>query len=169
MQAMPSSDLAYKALYTALDTRSRGLQRPHPQRPDTMAPQLHDDVFVETSGPTSAVVYMFIVRSTSTLLGAEPMLHRYGVFANVDKRAASAPRVDTIATADVAAFLAALPPIALCADPSGDQAAGGMTFEVRVRNAHVDLTMHFANPRPPRGDLIALGCAIRELVTLQTS
>ena len=65
---MPSSDLAYRALYTALDTKSRALQRQNPHRPDTTCLQLHHDVFAETSRGTAAVVYMFIVRSTSTLL-----------------------------------------------------------------------------------------------------
>jgi hypothetical protein len=82
---MPSSDLAYKALYTALETKSRAYQR------DPASPQLHDDIFVETNGSTSSIVYMFIARSTTTLLGSrEPHIQRCGVFANVDKRAATA-------------------------------------------------------------------------------
>jgi hypothetical protein len=151
---MPSSDLAYKALYTALDARSK--------RADVA--QLHADVFVETSGPSSTTTYMFLARTTTTGATAQ----HFGVFANVDKRAATAPRIDTIPTDDVTAFLAALPAIALAA-PSGDQLTGGATYEVRVRDHHVDVTMHFANPRPPREDLVALAGAIRELITLQTS
>jgi hypothetical protein len=149
---MPSSDLAYKALYAALDAKSKR----------TDAAQLHADVFVETSGPSSTTTYMLIARSTTT--GATTQ--RFGVFANVDKRAASAPRVDSIPPADVAEFLAALPPISLVA-PSGDQTTGGHTYEVRVRDHHVDVTMHFANPRPPREDLVALAKAIRDLIALQ--
>jgi hypothetical protein len=139
---MPSSDLAYKALHAAL---ARKLER-------------GDDVFVEASGPTSTTVYMFMVRTTPT--------QQAGVFANVDKRAATAPRVDNIPPADVTLFLAAVPPIALHAS-AGDEPVGGATYEVRVRNPHVDITLHFANPR--RDDLVALARAIRELVTVQTS
>jgi hypothetical protein len=150
---MPSSDLAYKALHAALDARSK--------RPEVA--QAHADVFVETSGASSTHTYMIMVRTTTT--GAATQ--RFGVFANVDKRAASAPRVDSIPPADVAELLAALPPISLTA-PTGDPTSGGHTYEVRVRDHHVDLTMHFANPRPPRDDLVALAKAVRDLIALQT-
>jgi hypothetical protein len=161
---MPSSDLAYKAMYAALETRSRTITRPTAE-----TPQFHDDVFVETTGASSSNMYMFIVRSTTTLTAA-PQLHRYGVFANVDRRAASAPRIDPIVPDDCTTFLESLQPIVLFGE-LGDHPAGGggMTFEVRVRNQHVDITMHFANPRPPRDDLVELARAIRTLVTLQTS
>jgi hypothetical protein len=162
---MPSSDLAYKALYAALDTKSRSLQRV-PSRPDTV-PQQHDDVFVEASGPTSAIVYMFIVRSTTTYAGGEVLLHRYGVFANVDKRAASAPRIDNVTPDDANEFLEALPALSLRSDSDADQTTGNVSYEVRVRNVHADLTMHFANPR--RADLVALANAARRLIAFQTS
>jgi hypothetical protein len=167
---MPSSDLAYKALYAALEARSRTIPRTNPRTTATLgeAPQFHDDVFVETSGTSSTNVYMFIVRSTTTMR-AEPVLHRYGVFANVDKRAASAPRIDPIVPDDASQFLQALPAVALVSDLGGDPASGGTTFEVRIRNQHLDVTMHFANPRPPRIDLIELGRAIRDLVAIQIS
>lgn len=161
---MPSSDLAYKALYTALETKSRAYQR------DPASAQLHDDIFVETNGSTSSIVYMFIARSTTTLLGSrEPHVQRCGVFANVDKRAATAPRIDTINPADVTSFFESLPALALFTELGSDQGTGGHTYEVRIRNLHLDVTMHFANPRLPRTDLITLGQAIREIVTLQTT
>ncbi|MEO8706351.1 MAG: hypothetical protein ABI867_40350 [Kofleriaceae bacterium] len=160
---MPSSDLAYKAMYAALDARGRTITRAAPD-----VAQLHEDVFVETSGPTSSIVYMFIVRSTTTVT-VPPQLYRYGVFANVDKRAAAPPRIDPIVPDDCELFLESLQPIALVTDGAVEPAAGGVTFEVRIRNQHADITMHFANPRPPREDLLELGRAIRSLVTLQTS
>jgi hypothetical protein len=147
---MPSSELAYKALYVALETRWKSVARPA---------GYYDDVFVETSGPTSAGSFMLITRAIGS--------SRIGVFASVDKRCATAPRVDPIPADDVAAFLAALPAIRL-ATAIGDQPHAGATYEVRVRNVHLDVTMHFADPRPPRDDLIALAAAVREVVAAMT-
>ncbi|HEU0032306.1 MAG TPA: hypothetical protein VFQ53_16860 [Kofleriaceae bacterium] len=165
---MPSSDLAYRALYSALDQKTKALQRPHPARPEIACPQLHDDVFVETGGVLATHVYMFLVRATTTFLPDQTLHHRYGVFANVDKRCATAPRLDTMHQDTVQEFLAALPPISLHAK-AGDKTRDGVAYEVRVRNLHVDITMHFANPRPPRSDLVALATAIRQVIEAQTT
>lgn len=148
MRAMPSSELAYKALYAALEARPGARGRAN-------------DLFVETTGPTTASSYMFIVRSAVTTCG---------VFAHVDKRCATAPRVDPIAAETCAAFVAALPELALASPPVDEQLTplpGNATYELRIRNAHVDVTMHFANPRRP--DLVALGDAIRALIAEQTA
>src|SRR4029079_10404390 len=146
MRAMPSSELAYKALYAALEARPGARGRAN-------------DVFVETTGPTTATSYMFIVRAGAGAIG---------VFANVDKRCATAPRVDPIAAETCAAFIAALPELALA--PGSDEPAappGTASYELRIRNAHVDVTMHFANPRRP--DLVAVGDAVRALIAEHTA
>jgi len=153
---MPSSELAYKTLYTTLDTRTRASTQPG-ATPAVGTATAHDDVFVETSGPTAATSYMFIVRASQT---------PQGVFAHVDKRAATAPRVDRIPSDAAAAFLQALPDLTLAAATEEEHItpASG-SYELRVRNAHLDVTMHFANPR--RRDLVALGEAIRALIVEQ--
>ena len=145
---MPSSELAYKTLYAALEARPGARSRGA------------NDIFVETNGPTAATCFMFIVRAASP--------HAIGVFAHVDKRCATAPRVDPIDGDTADAFLAALPALTLASPPetrASTQPGGGASFELRLRNAHVDVTMHFANPH--RDDLVALAEAARALIAEQ--
>jgi hypothetical protein len=52
--------------------------------------------------------------------------------------------------------------------PVHTQARDGHSYEVRIRDTHLDVTIHFANPREPRTDLIALGTAIDALARLLT-
>jgi hypothetical protein len=162
---MPSSELAYKALHTALETRSKNLLAGRD------VPHAHADVFVETGAAMTQHSLMLIVRSTMLYTGdgdtTAPHL-RHGVFARIDKRCATAPKIEHVSTDDAAAFLDQLPAITLVAMPNERPATGGTVFEVRVRDPHVDVTLHFANPREPRGDLVALGNAIRMLCTRLT-
>jgi hypothetical protein len=138
---MPSSDLAFRTLYAAIDARAK------------VAP--FTDIFVETGGAAATHTMMFMFRATPQA--------RFGMFSRVDKRCATAPRVSPISTELVAGFLAELPALSLAPIAIHTQIQTGVVYEVRIRDPHFDVTLHFADPREPRSDLIALGRAIQEL------